>query len=336
LTPTAVFEPIHLAGTTVSRAVLHNQDFINEKRIGIGDLITVRKAGDIIPEVVEVREHAPDSAVFVIPAVCPSCGQPAQKSEDEAVLRCVNLACPAQLEKHIIHFASRDAMDIEGLGEANVQSLLASGLIRSPADLYDLRAEDVAALDRMGDKSAANLIAAVEKSKQNDLARLIFSLGIRGIGKRTSELLAARFGHMDALMKADTEAIEAIEGFGHVLAENVRAFFAKDYNREAVERFKAAGVNMNARSAPASDRLAGMTFVLTGTLPNLKREEAEAMIRSLGGKVSSSVSKKTSCVLAGDEAGSKLTKAVSLGVSVIDEAEFRRMAGMPPDGSPVP
>ncbi len=327
LTPTAVFVPIHLAGTTVSRAVLHNQDFINEKQIGIGDIITVRKAGEIIPEVVGVKEHAADSQVFVIPVFCPSCGQAAQKSDDEAVLRCVNLSCPAQLLKHIIHFASRDAMDIEGLGEANAESFLSAGLISTPADLYALKAEDVAVLARMGEKSAVNIIAAIEKSKSNNLGRFIFALGIRGIGKRTSELLGLRFGNIDAIMDAEITAIESIDGFGHVLAESVVAFFAREQNRRSIERFRTYGVNMQSLAAPRSNRFAGLTFVLTGTLPSLKRDEAEEMILSLGGKVSSSVSKKTNFVLAGEDAGSKLTKANDLGVEIIDEARFKNMIG---------
>ncbi len=325
LTPTAIFEPITLAGTTVSRAVLHNQDFIDEKGIAVGDRIVVRKAGDIIPEVVAVACHQPDVPVYQLPKTCPSCGVPVVREEGEAALRCPNLACPAQLLRNLIHFASRDAMDIEGLGEAIVTALVDADLVRSPVDLYRLSQSALSQLDRMGEKSGANLLQSLERSKQNDLGRLVFALGIRGIGQKASMLLAKRFGHMDKLTTATVEDITAIDGFGLTMAQSVAAFFANTQNKALVTELAALGLNMQCTTAATSDAFAGLTFVLTGTLPTMGRKEATEQIESRGGHVSSSVSKNTSYVLAGEDAGSKLTKARQLNIPIITEAEFTAM-----------
>lgn len=322
LTPTAVFDPITLAGTTVSRAVLHNQDFITQKGISIGDTIVVRKAGDIIPEVVSVSRHNLDAPVYQISEICPSCGSLAEREEGEAVLRCVNMACPAQMARNLVHFASRDAMDIDGMGPAIVHQLLDQKLIGSPDGLYDLDSARLAGLERMGEKSADNLIAALEKSKSRGLARLVFALGIRGIGQRTAQLLAAQFGDIDRLMAATEEEMAEIDGIGGVLVQVVADFFALEKNRELIERLRAHGLELRCTDAPTDDRLTGKTFVLTGTLPTLSRNEAKAMIEAAGGKVSGSVSKKTDYVVAGEEAGSKLDKANELGVAVLTQAEL--------------
>lgn len=321
LTPTAIFEPVQLAGTTVSRAVLHNQDFIDEKGIAIGDDIVVRKAGEIIPEVVAVASHNSENT-WKLPEVCPSCGTAVVKEEGEVAVRCPNIQCPAQLIRNLIHFASRSAMDIDGLGKAMVEQLVKQDLIHSPADLYELKADEIAALDRMGKKSANNLIKAIEKSKQNDLSKLIFALGIHEVGEKAAVLLAQKFETMDRIMSASAEEISSIEGFGIVMARNVENFFRREANVQQIERLKACGLNMNCLMEKAGDKLAGKTFVLTGTLPTLKRSEAQAMIEKQGGKVSGSVSKKTTYVVAGEEAGSKLTKAQELGITILSEAEL--------------
>ena len=326
LTPTGIFEPVTLAGTTVSRATLHNEDFIKEKKLAIGDRVILRKAGDIIPEVVRVAYHQPEKPVFTMPRVCPSCGSPVYREEGEAALRCENPTCPAQILRHLIHFCSRDAMDIEGLGPAVLEQLVDAGLITAPHDLYTLDFAAVAVLEGLGEKSAENFKAAIEKSKENDLFRVIFALGIRHVGQKAAKLLAAQFGSMDALMEADEAALCAIDGFGEIMAKSVTAFFALPQSRVFVENLKAAGVNMVAAKEEGADtRFTGMIFVLTGTLPTLKRDEAAAMIEKHGGKTSSSVSKKTTIVLAGEEAGSKLTKAQALGIRIIDEATFLEM-----------
>jgi DNA ligase (NAD+) len=322
LTPTAVFEPVQLAGTTVSRAVLHNADFIKEKNICLGDTIRVRKAGDIIPEVVGVTAHAPDAQPYQMPEICPSCGQGVSHVEGEAALRCRNPECPAQLERNLIHFASRSAMDIDGLGKAVIEQLVNNDLIHSPADLYELKAEEIAKLDRMGKKSAENLIKAIEKSKQNDLSKLIFALGIHEVGEKAAVLLAQKFETMDNIVCADAEMISSIEGFGAVMAKNVDNFFRQEANIQQIERLRSSGLNMNCLMEKAGNKFAGKTFVLTGTLPTMKRSEAQAMIEKQGGKVSGSVSKKTSYVVAGEEAGSKLTKAQELGIAILAESEL--------------
>lgn len=325
LTPTAVFEPIQLAGTTVSRAVLHNQDFIDEKQIAIGDKIVVRKAGDIIPEVVTVAEHC-GQPVYHLPEYCPSCHTRVVREEGQAAIYCPNIECPAQLMRNLIHFASRDAMDIDGLGPALLESLVNAGWVHSPADLYQLKEDEVAKLERMGKKSAANLMASLERSKQNDLSRVIFALGIPEVGEKMAALLAQQFGTMEKLSWATLEELTAIDGFGEVVAQNIVSFFLEERNRRQIERLAQAGVNMESKKVKAGDTFAGMTFVLTGTLPTLKRSEAKELIESLGGKVSSSVSKKTSYVVAGEEAGSKLDKANELGIPLLSEDELLEMA----------
>ena len=326
LTPTGVFEPVTLAGTTVSRATLHNQDFIEEKGIRIGCTCVLRKAGEIIPEVVSVTNGAAEGEAYRMPETCPSCGGPVAREEGEAALRCVNPECPAQLLRHLIHFASRDAMDVEGLGPAVLEQLLDKGLVKSPADLYRLTVPRLMELERMGEKSSQNLVDAIAKTKENDLYRLIFALGIRHIGLKAAKLLTERFRSVDEIFAASPEEIAAIEGFGGVMAESVAEFFAQPGTARLVGELRDAGVNLASRAPETADaRFAGKTFVLTGTLPTMTRSEASALVEKFGGKVSSSVSKKTSFVLAGEEAGSKLTKANQLGVTVIDEEEFLRM-----------
>ncbi|HIW73222.1 MAG TPA: NAD-dependent DNA ligase LigA [Firmicutes bacterium] len=333
LTPTGIFEPVTLAGTTVGRATLHNEDFILEKGLAVGDTVVLRKAGDIIPEVVRVEAHLPGAAPYRMPHVCPSCGSEAVREEGEAALRCNNPECPAQRVRNLIHFASRDAMDIEGLGPAVVEQLVSAGLAGNAYDLYTLKKEEIAALERMGEKSAENLLAAIEKSKSADLFRVIFALGIRHVGQKAAKLLANRFGSMEAVLGASPEEISAIDGFGEIMAESVVRFFALPQSRHFVEQLRLAGVNMERQDRMEGEegeegpdaRFAGMTFVLTGTLPTLKRDEASAIIERYGGKTSGSVSKKTSIVLAGEDAGSKLTKAQQLGIRVINEEEFREM-----------
>lgn len=325
LTPTAEFDPILLAGTTVSRAVLHNQDFINEKEIALGDTIVVRKAGDIIPEVVSVKAHC-GAPVYQLPDTCPSCGSPAERVEGEAVLRCVNMSCPAQMARGLIHYASRDAMDIDGMGPALVHQLIAGEKVHSAADLYLLDMETLAGLERMGKKSAQNLLTAIEASKSRGLPRLLYALGIRGIGQKAAQLLAYRFGTLHAVICASEEEIAAIDGFGEVNAKAVKDFFSVKQNLMLTARLEQLGILTSCEEAPETgDALKGMTFVLTGTLPNLSRSEAKALIEGAGGKVSGSVSKRTSYVVAGEESGSKLTKANELGIPILDEAEMLEM-----------
>jgi len=326
LTPTAIFDPIQLAGTTVSRATLHNEDFITSKGICIGDTIVVRKAGEIIPEVLSVSAHNNESMPYKMPEVCPSCGSKVSREDGEAVVRCTNTECPAQLLRHLIHFTSRDAMDIEGLGPAVLEQLYNAELISDITDLYSLDPIKVASLDRIGEKSTANMIEAIKKSKKNDLARLIFAFGIRNIGKTASAALAKRFGTLDALMEATAEEIQSEDGFGEVMAESIVEFFSRDSSQELIFRLKGYGVNMTSQAEEQSDnRFEGMTFVLTGTLETMTRQEGEALVASFGGKASSSVSKKTTYVVAGENAGSKLTKAQTLGVPVLTESEFIEM-----------
>ncbi len=325
LTPVAVFEPIMLAGTTVTRAVLHNEDFIKEKGINVGDIITVRKAGEIIPEVVGVAENVNTETVFKMPLYCPSCGSRVFREEGEAVLRCLNTECPAQLTRHIIHFASRDAMDIEGLGPAVVELLLNKGLIKHAYELYYLKKDDISSLERMGEKSAENLINAIEKSKDNDFYRLIYAFGIRHIGSKAAKLAADRFLNMDDLLAATKEDIASIDGFGEIMAQSLYDFLHLDATLDLIEKLKQIGVNMKNLKGPKSTDFAGLTFVLTGALKNYTRSAVAEKIEMLGGKVSGSVSKKTSYVLAGEDAGSKLLKAQSLGVPVISEEEFEQM-----------
>ena len=325
LTPTAVFEPIQLAGTTVSRAVLHNQDFIDEKQIAIGDKIIVRKAGDIIPEVVAVAEHC-GQPVYRLPEFCPSCHTRVVREEGQAAVYCPNIECPAQLMRNLIHFASRNAMDIDGLGPAVLEAMVGAGMVHSPADLYQLEEDKIARLERMGKKSAANLMAAIERSKQNDLSRVIFALGIPEVGEKTATLLAVQFGSMEQLAQATGEQLMQMDGFGEVVAQNVVSFFMEGRNRSQISRLQQAGVNMESKKTKTGSSLEGLTFVLTGTLPTLTRGQAKELIESMGGKVSSSVSKKTSYVVAGEEAGSKLDKANQLGIPLLTEAQLLEMA----------
>ena len=322
LTPTAIFEPILLSGSTVARATLHNQDFITEKDIRIGSKVIVRKAGEIIPEVVSVISNPKNSEKYFLPQNCPSCLEKVLRIEGEAATRCTNPQCPAQLSRNIIHFASRDAMDIDGLGPAIVEQLIEEKLISSPADLYLLEAEQLGELERFGKKSAENLMNALEKSKQNNLDKLIFALGIPHIGAKAAKLLCEVFSSVEAIMKASVEEMSQIDGFGEIMAKEVSLFFQKDSVKELVERFKNYGLNMEMEVAEKGTALSGFTFVITGTLPNMGRKEAADLIEKAGGKVSSSVSKKTSYVLAGEEAGSKLEKANTLGVAVITEQEL--------------
>lgn len=327
LTPVAVFEPVWLAGTTVSRAVLHNQDYINSKDIRIGDIIAVRKAGDIIPEVVRSVSHAENSVPFTIPHICPVCGGKAERAEDEAVIRCVNINCPAQLLKNIEHFASRAAMNIDGLGEAVVKQLVENKLINTVADLYTLQQQDLEMLPGFAKVSAAKLIANIEKSKANSPDRLLFALGIKGIGQKNAQLLMKHFGSIEKLSETSAEEISAVENFGDILANNIFTALHEPHMIELTKRLKACGVNTVYESDVKSDRLAGLTFVITGTLPDMTRDEAKTLIEQNGGKCSGSVSKKTSYVLAGEEAGSKLTKAQQLGVAVISQQQLIEMIG---------
>ena len=324
LTPTAVFDSVLLAGTSVSRAVLHNEDFINEKGIGIGDRIIVRKAGDIIPEVVSVKEHLADE-LYKMPEICPSCGAKVARIEGESALRCDNPSCPAQLLKNLTHFASRDAMDIEGLGPSIIELLVEEGLIKSPIDIYKLKKEDLLSLERFADKSAENLINSIEDSKDNEFYRFIFGLGIRHIGAKASKLICDNFKNIENIMNASLEDIARIDGIGEVLAQSIIDFFSKKENAELIDAFKDIGIKMIAEDNAVDNRFEGMTFVLTGTLDGMTRDEASEMIEKRGGKTSSSVSKKTTYVLAGEAAGSKLTKAQSLGVKVINLNEFLEM-----------
>ena len=322
LTPLAVFEPVSLAGTTVSRATLHNQDRINALGINMGDRIVVRKAGDIIPEVVAVLSHT-NSAPFKIAENCPVCGTAAVRDEDEAVTRCPNIQCPAQIQKSIEHFCSRGAMNIEGLGEAVVELLLEKGLIKNAADLYKLEYQEFLFLPNFKEKSASNLINAINASKENQPDKLIYALGIKGIGERNATLLCEKFGSVEGIVNAELEEIEATENFGAVLAKNVYNAMREPAMINLINEFRESGLRFDyTKKAASGGKLAGLVFVITGTLPTLKRDEAKDLIISHGGKCTDSVSKKTSYVLAGEEAGSKLTKAQSLGIKIISEQEL--------------
>lgn len=324
LTPTAVLSPVHLAGTTVSRATLHNQDFINEKGVNIGDIVTVRKAGDIIPEVLCVNEKRSNGS-FVYPERCPSCNEKVVREEGESDIRCINPECPAQLLRNLIHYCSRDAMDIEGLGPSIIETFVNEGMIKTVTDIYRLDKEKIASLDGFQQTSANNIIESVENSKNNDLSKLIFALGIRHIGAKAAKLLSDEFKNIDNLMNASLEAISDIDGFGDIMAKSAFDFFQSESARELIADLKSFGVNTESKTVINDNRFEGMTFVLTGTLPTYKRSEASKIIESFGGKTSSSVSKKTSYVLSGESSGSKLDKANQLGVPVIDENEFNEM-----------
>ena len=327
LTPTAVLSPVRLAGTTVSRAALHNLDFIRQRDIMIGDTVVVRKAGDIIPEVVSAvsAKRTGTERPFFMPTTCPSCGHPVIRDEDEAAVRCTSSTCPAQLSRRIEHFASKGAMNIDGLGPQIVELLLENDRIHDVADLYALQISDIESLERMGRKSAENLVGAIERSKAAGLERLVYALGIRNVGEVAAVALAVRYGTLEALMTATVEELCTLPDFGNITAECVVDFFAETENQHLCHRLAEAGVLTSSVSEPAEDTLSGLTFVLTGTLPTMSRDEAGELIKKKGGKVSGSVSKKTSYVVAGDAAGSKLTKAKELGVTVIDEATLLEM-----------
>ena len=327
LTPKAVIKAVRLAGTTVTNATLHNQDFITEKDIRIGDTVLVQKAGEIIPEIVSViKEKRPQGTQpYFLPTTCPVCGAPVERDEDGAHIRCTGAECPAQRLRHLVHFASRDAMDIEHLGPAVVEALVGAGLVKGPGDLYHLKAEDVEQLERMGKKSAENLIAAIEKSKSAGLGRLLFAFGIRQVGQKAGKVLAARFGTLDALMAADAETLTAVPDIGAITAQSLLEWFRSPQSVHLIETLRAAGVSFQSTEATVGEALAGKTFVLTGTLEHLGRKEATERIEAQGGKVSGSVSKKTSYVVAGEAAGSKLQKATELGIPVLTEAQLLSM-----------
>ncbi len=328
LTPLAIFEPITLAGTTVSRATLHNQDRLSALDIRIGDTILVRKAGDIIPEVLKVVKHGNNIEPFMIPEKCPICETNVVRDEDEAVIRCPNIDCPAQLLRSIEHFASRGAMNIEGLGEAIVALLVDKGYVRTVADLYKLTMNELLLLPSFKEKAASNLLSAIEKSKSNELDKLIYALGIKGIGERNAVLLAERFGTMEAILKAEEAELCAIQNFGDILARNVYKAVHEEHNQHLIKELASLGLNMHYTKKSSSDKLGGLTFVITGTLPTLSRTQATELIEQNGGKCTGSVSKKTNYVLAGEEAGSKLVKANGLGVKVISEEELFEILGI--------
>ena len=333
ITPTAILEPVRLAGTSVSRATLHNEDFIREKDIKLFDHVIVQKAGDIIPQIVEVvkEDRTGDENDFVMPSVCPECGEPTVRLEGEAAVKCINISCPAQIRRGMIHFVSREAMDIDGMGESIITLFLKEGLIKDVSDIYYLKKEQIVPLERMGEKSADNLIKAIEKSKSNDLWRLINGLGIRFVGVKGAKILASNFSSLDEIMNADVERLQQLEEFGSIMSESVVKFFREEQNLAVIQKLKDAGVNTEAgedKSEGIPQLFEGMKIVLTGTLPTLKRNQAKEIIELRGGKATSSVSKSTTFVLAGEEAGSKLTKANDLGIKVIDEEMFLKLSEM--------
>ncbi|MBR3281490.1 MAG: NAD-dependent DNA ligase LigA [Clostridia bacterium] len=328
LTPVAILDPVPVAGSIISKTTLHNEDFINEKDIKIGDTVYIQKAGDVIPEVVEVlkNKRTGKEKSFKMPTMCPVCGAPTERVEGEAVVRCTGIECPAQLFRSLVHFASRDAMDIEGLGPAVIEQLLDAKLISNVADIYSLKKEDIMALERMGDKSADNLINAINKSKTNSLDKLLNSFGIRHVGGKSAKIIAQSFEDLDAISNASVEELASIHEVGQIMAESICEFFKNPQTKDLIKKLKSAGLNMKGLQKEIVDnRFEGMTFVLTGTLPTLGRKEASDIIEKYGGKVSGSVSKKTNYVLAGEEAGSKLTKAQELGITIISEDDFNKM-----------
>ena len=325
LTPVGILAPVFVSGSTISRVVLHNQDFISEKDIRIGDEVVIRKAGEIIPEIVKVYSHKENSEQFVFPKVCPSCKSEVVKVEGEVALRCVNMDCPAQLLRNLIHFVSKGAMDIDGLGETIVKNMVSQNIIKSAHDIYNLKLEDISSMERMGDKSAENLINSIEKSKSRGLDKFIFALGIRHVGQKASKLIAKTFKSIDKLMIASEEDISQIDGIGDIIAKSIVSYFKIPQNIELIENLKNCGINMEFKDNIVDNKLNGKSFVLTGTLQKYTRTEASKLIESLGGTVTSSVSKKTSYVLAGSEPGSKVDKAKKLGVDIISEEEFENM-----------
>ena len=338
LTPKAVVEPVRLAGTTVTNATLHNQDFITDKDIRIGDTVVVQKAGEIIPEIVRVeKDKRPADAVpYHLPETCPVCGAKVVRDPDGAAVRCTGAECPAQLLRRLQHFTSRDAMDIDGVGPAVLQAMIDAGLVQNPADLYTLTVQDIAQLDRMGLKSAQNAVSAIKSSKQNDLSKLICALGIRQVGAKAAKVLAQRFGSMEALEQATVGDLTNVDDIGEITASFLRDWFESEQSQDLLRRLRDAGVNMTSNERQTDDRFAGMTFVLTGTLERFSREEAQALIEARGGKASGSVSKKTTYVVAGEAAGSKLKKANELGIPVLSEQEFLAMLGEEAENNETP
>lgn len=330
LTPNAVLEPVRLAGTTVSRATLHNRDFIRSLDVRVGDMVRVRKAGEIIPEIIAVvpEKRPADAQPFEMPAFCPVCGAPVYEDDEEAAIRCTGAECPAQLLRNLMHFASRDAMDIDGCGEGVLKTLIAAELVRSAADLYDLTASQLEPLDRMGRKSAENLVASIADSKTRDLSRLLFAFGIRHVGQKAAKTLSDHFGTLDALLTASVEDITAVRDIGATTAQSIAAWREQEQSLHLIERLRACGVNFTGEKTVKSDKLAGQTIVATGSLTRFTRKQINDLIESLGGKAAGSVSKKTNLVVAGENAGSKLQKAAELGVPVVTEDEFARMIGL--------
>ena len=327
LTPKAVVKPVRLAGTTVSNATLHNQDFISERDIRIGDTVYIRKAGEIIPEIlsVDLDKRPIGTREYVLPSFCPVCGAPTRKDKDGAFLRCTGVACPAQLSRNIAHFVSRDAMDIDGLGESIVEELIARGLIKSPADIYYLTIDEIKSLWQKGDTAAKKLLVAIENSKQQDVSKLIYALGIRQVGAKTGKVLSRTFGSLDALMNATVDQLKDVPDIGEVTAMSIAEWFAQPQSKDMIERLRQAGVNFKNKQVSSDSRFSGSTFVLTGTLSKFTREEASEKIEQLGGKVSGSVSKKTSYVVVGENAGSKERKAQELGIAILSEDDFLKM-----------
>ena len=328
ITPMAILEPVKVAGSTISKTTLHNEDFIKEKDLKIGDTVVIQKAGDVIPEIVEVKKNkrTGEEKDFEMPKYCPVCGAETVREEGEAAVRCTGIECPAKLYRNLVHFASREAMNIDGLGEAIIKQLLDRGLISNMADIYSLTLEDIASLKKNGTKFAQNLIDSINRSKQNDLSRLITAFGIRHVGTKASKVLAKRYKTMDRLMNVKSEELALVEDIGPIMAESIREFFLQDQTIDLIKRLKQAGVNMKYIEEEGEDnRFEGKTFVLTGTLEKYTRGEAGSIIEKFGGKTSSSVSKKTDYVLAGEEAGSKLTKAQNLGITILSEEEFEEM-----------
>ena len=327
LTPKAVVRPVRLAGTTVTNATLHNQDFITERDIRIGDTVLIRKAGEIIPEILEVdfTKRPEDAVAYVLPCKCPVCGAPTAKDEDGAFLRCTGAECPAQLTRNISHFVSRDAMDIEGLGSSIVEALIDKGLIKSPADIYYLNLEDIRSLWKSGETAAKKLLAAIEDSKQRDVSRLIYALGIRQVGAKTGKVLASHFGNLDALMAATEEELTQVSDVGEITAGFIADWFRQEQSQHLIERLRRAGVNFESQQVVTDTRFAGLTFVLTGALTKFTRDEATERIEHFGGKAAGSVSKKTSFVVVGENAGSKERKARELGIPILTEEQFLDM-----------
>ncbi len=327
----AILEPVKVAGSTISKTTLHNQDFIQEKELKIGDTVVIQKAGDVIPEIVEVKKdkRTGEETEFSMPNTCPVCGAPAVREEGEAAIRCTGIECPAKLFRNLVHFASKEAMDIDGLGENIIQQLLDKELIKNIPDIYTLKFEDIASLKKNGKKFAQNLVDSINKSKENDLYKLITALGIRHVGSKASKLLARKYKNIDNLMNAEYDDLSMINDIGPIVANSIREFFLQDQTIDLIQKLKQAGVNTIAKEEENIDnRFEGKTFVLTGTLEDYTRGEASNIIEKFGGKTSSTVSKKTDYVLAGEEAGSKLTKAQNLGVTIINEEQFKQMISL--------